>query len=229
MIAPRFPQQRCLILTDTDVESLLATAYASEQQSISTSEPSVLVPAWWHSAFEDEFDLLISAIEPALTRQASTFSLLAEPNQAFYPPEDEQVNALSNARLQTRMLTEAAYLALELGLQRVVWPIRIPQQHPDRIRAIGDAIDRALLISRLVTLDATDETAHEVVIETPFVDLSDAQIVELARDMAISLESCWWSHAQGIPLAEQRRSQWDAMSRRSSTQLEPKPGVQTHA
>ena len=227
MIVPRFTQERCLILTDTDVESLLATAMAAEQQSISSTDPSQLVPAWWEPYENTELDLVISAIEPALKRHADMYAMPAHPSHAYYPPEDGQDSAESLAEHQTRILTEAAYLAIHNGLRRVVWPIRVPSSHPDRITAIGNAIDRAMLISRLVSLDATQNSAPEVQIETPFIDLSDAQMHELIRDMALPIDSCWWAQAQTIPLAQIRAEHWLGGEPRGAIQLEPKPGVQS--
>ncbi len=225
MIVPRFTQDRCLILTDTDIESLLAAAMASEQQALTGANPSILVPAWWTQA-SDDLDLIISAIDPAVIDQAGTFALNAEPSRAFYPPDDEPS---TQGQLETRLLTEAAYLALNSGIKRVVWPIRIPADHPDRVAAIGTAIDRAMLVARLVSLDASTETAAEVHIDTPFIDLNDQQIFELAQDMALPIETCWWSKARTLPQAQRRREQWNEISTRTSLQIEPKPGAQAHA
>ena len=229
MIVPRFTQERCLILTDADVESMLACALASEQQALSADQPSVLIPAWWGADAQDDLDLVISAVEPAITSHARLYALAVDLPNAAYPPEDEPMTPFAARRLQTRLLTEAAYLALESGIKRVIWPLRVAQNHPNRIKAIGDAIDRAMLVSRTVSLDATPDTAPEVVIETPFIDLTDAQLIDLTRDLSLPIESCWWSTAQTIELAQQRKADWDAINNRSAAQLEPKPGVQTHA
>jgi len=228
MIVSRFTQDRCLILTDTDVESLLATAMASEQQAISGHEPSMLVPAWW-GRYDEDIDLLISAIDPAIIDQAGAFSLAADPSRAFYPPEDEPYSDANAGLMQTRLLTEAAYLALSLGIKRVVWPMRIAEQHPDRINAIGTAIDRAMLVARTASLDASPNTAYEVTIETPFIDLDDRQLHELARDMALPISTCWWSKAKTLPAAQARHDRWYDQSTRSSLQIEPKPGTQAPA
>ena len=228
MLVPRFTQERCLILTDADVESLLASAMAAEQQSISTSDPSKLIPAWWGTTDED-IDLLISAIDPAATHQATIFALAIDPQRALYPPEDETVSEPDLGQLQTRLLTEAAYLAMNSGLRKVVWPIRIPDDHPDRIGAIGAAIDRAMLVARIVSLDATHESAPEVSIDTPFIDLTVEQISELARDMNLPIETCWWQSPSNAQIAGRCRARWAGIDKRSATQLEPKPGAQTPA
>lgn len=227
MLAPRFTQERCLILTDTDVESLLAAAMAAEQRDLSADQPSTLIPAWWGPSDRD-LDLLISAIDPAATQQAALLALNIDPQHALYPPEDEPAQTTTDTDLgqhQTRLLNEAAYLAMRAGLRKVVWPVRIPDNHPDRVGAIATALDRALLVARTVSLDATPQTAPEVTIDTPFIDLTAEQMVDLARDMALPTETCWWNSTNPHPLADQQRALWAAIERRSAAQLEPKPNT----
>ncbi len=226
MIVPRFTQEQCLILTDADAESLLATAMASEQQSISSTDPSMLIPAWW-GANDTDLDLVLSALEPAARKHADIFGLQVLAEHAIYPPESSDPSPISLHANQTRMLFDAAYLAIQLGLKRLVWPVRIPMNHPDRIKGIGDALDRAMLVSRLVSIDADESTAPEIIIETPFIDLTDAQIADLAMDLAIPLESCWWASAQDLPLAQSCANAWQGMNALRSSMLEPKPGVKT--
>lgn len=228
MIVPRFTQDRCLILTDSDVESLLATAMASEQQAIAGHEPSVLVPAWW-GGNDDDLDLLISAIDPAVVDQAGAYAMHARTSHSLYPPEDEPNNPSSSGQLHSRLLIEAAYLALGMGIKRVIWPVRISESSEDRIADIGTTIDRAMLIARTASLDAAPNTAAEVTIETPFVDLDHRQMHELARDMALPIDTCWWSNARTLPAAQQRRDRWHQQATRSTLQIEPKPGTQAPA
>lgn len=228
MIVPRFTQERCLILSDSDVESLLAVSMASEQQSLTPNEASVVIPAWWGITDED-LDLLISAIDPACSKQAALLGLRCENVHALYPPEDERVDKSGLGQLQTRLLTEAAYLAARSGIKRVIWPVRVASDSIDRVAEIGSAIDRALLISRLVTLDSTTETAPEVVIETPFVDLTDNQVQDLARDMAVPIDTCWWAQGKTLEIAQPYRVRWAELLTKSQRQIEPKPNTQTPA
>ncbi len=226
MIVPRFTPEQCLILTDADIESLIATAMASEQQSINSLDPSILAPAWW-AKNSDELDLVLPVLESAARSQAEIYALHVLPDHAFYPPDSNESAQITTSVQQSRILLDAAYLAMQLGLKRVVWPIRIPESHPNRIAAIGEAIDRAMLISRLVSIDANTETAPELLIETPFVDLSDDQIADLAQDIAIPIDTCWWADAGDITIAQQRAEAWKSIDPRQSAMLEPKPGVRT--
>jgi len=238
MIVPRFTQDRCVILSDSGVESLLACAMANEQQQISgkdTVGTSILLPGWWE--WSQEIDLMISAVDPAIVQQASVYALDVFPNQSVYPPDDQRLlNESPIGSIQSRMLLEAAQIAMRAGIRKVVWPIRImrpetmlaPDQTTDIfVDEIGAAIDRALLAARLASLDAGEDTAVDVVIETPFVDLSNAQIAELAADLAVPLETCWWNHAPTLPNAQERMDFYRSGSRRSPAQIEHKQPTQT--
>ncbi len=226
MIVPRFTQERCLILSDADIESMLAIAMASEQQSLSSTEPSIVVPAWWGRERKD-LDLIISAIEPASHKHTQRFGLMLDQSMVLYPPETSPESTVEYSAHQSRMLTDAAYAAMDAGIKRVIWPIRIAENHPHRIKAIGDVLDRALLISRLVTLDAEKSGAPEVIIETPFVDLSDRHIGELALDMTLPISSAWWWGIDTLELARDRHQEWQQCDARQSALLEPKPDAQT--
>ncbi len=243
MIVPRFPQDRCVIISDSSVESLLACAMGSEQQQLSgnqssESRASVLLPGWWE--WTEEIDLMISAVDPAVVRQAGVYGLDVFSGQSVYPPDDAQMlSECSVGSIQSRMLLEAAQIALRAGIRRVVWPIRVMRPEMDQmdvqmetlVDQIAQAIDRAVLAARLASLDASDGTAVDVVIETPFVDLSNAQMLDLAGDLAIPVETCWWHSGRTLPNAQERFAYWSKLSLRSGGQVEPKGqlGAQTQA
>lgn len=234
MIVPRFSQDRCVIISDAGVESLLACAMASEQQQLSGADPnhaSVLLPGWWE--WTQEIDLMISTVDQAVVRQAGVYGLDIFPQQSVYPPDDAQLlRENPNGSVQSRMLLEASQIALRAGIRRVVWPVRVMRPETstgmdDLIDQIALTIDRALLASRLASLDASVGTAVDVVIETPFVDLSNDQMLDLAGDLAIPLETCWWHNAKTLPSAQDRSAFWSQLSLRSPGQIEIKPRQQT--
>ncbi len=220
-----------MIISDASVESLVACAMASEQQHLSATPASILLPAWWECT--QEIDLMISAVDPAIVRQASVYGLDIFPNESVYPPEDTQsLDAGSIGLLQSRMLLQAAQIALQAGIRKVVWPIRVmrPESQEsieDLIDQVGDAIDRAILASRLASIDANSSTAVEVIIETPFVDLTNQQMLDLATDLAIPLETCWWQGARTLPNAQDRLAYWSKMATQTQTLVESKPNAQT--
>lgn len=234
MIVPRFTQDRCVILTDSGEESLLACAMASEQQQLAATESSVLLPALWESC--EEVDLMISEIDQAAVRQAGIYGLSIFPNQSVYPPEDQPaLEKSSMGAIQSQMLLQAAHIAIQSGIRRVVWPVRVqrPSNELSKTRSadssvesqideIARTIDRALLVSRLASLDASSTSAIDVVIETPFVDLSNAQMIDLVTDMAVPVQSCWWYHGRTLPAAQERFAFWATKLLLNTSQVEPK-------
>ena len=236
MIVPRFTQEQCVILSDSGVESLLACAMAKEQQQLSGADSigaSVLLPAWWE--WTQEIDLMISAVDPAVVRQAGMYGLDVFPDQSVYPPDDHRLLAeCSLGSIQSRILLEAAQIAMRAGIRKVIWPVRVLRPESSRsvqelVDEIGIAVDRAILAARLASLDANEGTAVDVIIETPFVDLSNEQMADFAGDLAIPLETCWWHGARTLPNAQERFAYWTQMSLRSSTQIESKPNTQSFA
>ncbi len=186
---------------------------------------------------------MISAVDPAVVRQAGVYGLDVFSGQSVYPPDDAQMlSECSIGSIQSRMLLEAAQIALRAGIRRVVWPIRVMRPEMDvqmdvqmdtLVDQIAQAIDRAVLAARLASLDAGEGTGVDVVIETPFVDLSNAQMLDLAGDLAIPFETCWWYNGRTLPNAQERFAYWSKMSLRSVGQIEIKGqasfGAQTQA
>jgi 7-cyano-7-deazaguanine synthase in queuosine biosynthesis len=155
-------------------------------------------------------DLRIPAIDRSIQMQADLLSLTVIRDHAGYPEEADARNQQSSLGVhQTRMLLDAATLAIELGYKRVLWPIQAtnaddPSANLDQI---STAIDRALLTARLATLDAQSQGGVEVTIETPLVDLTDSQLSDLAADLNIPISSCWWND-QALPDAQEERTRW---------------------
>lgn len=221
MQIPRYPTERCLLITDSGLGSLILTAMASEQSSIqsSSTDPnskSTLYPAWWTSC--TDMDIRIPVIDRAVEMQADLLSLPLLRDNAGYPESDAGTQAQSVTSMgahQNRMLLDAATLAITMGIKRVVWPIHSnsPQSGQDQIdhlEQIGQAIDRALLTARLATLDAPDYGGVEVMIETPLVDLSDSQLSDLAVDLNIPIHTCWFSGTNAFPDAALELNRWAA-------------------
>lgn len=110
----------------------------------------------------------------------------------------------------TRLLIDAATAALRLACPIVVWPI-VPagpaSSEPAIVELIADAVNRATLASRLVSLDAPAAGIPEVRIETPFVDLTDEQLADLACDVGVRFEDCWW-WSNDSSAASTERARW---------------------
>lgn len=102
----------------------------------------------------------------------------------------------------------AAMAAAEAGISRVLWCVHhgaTVTGDKANLDEIARACDRALLASRLLSLDM--ET--EVRIEVAYADFSDVQLIELAADLDAPLESCWWAtEATRSPTAAEARQRW---------------------
>jgi 7-cyano-7-deazaguanine synthase in queuosine biosynthesis len=95
------------------------------------------------------------------------------------------------------MLLSAALEAASLGLSRIIWPIHAGAAPEVDVAALADVCDRALLAGQLVGLDLARLAAgatptRGVRIETPYADLTDAELMDLALDMDVPLHACWW-------------------------------------
>ncbi len=221
MQIPRYPDDPCLIITDAGLPSLILTAMLSEQQSSKNQQRSTLYPAWWTS--QNDMDIRIPAIDKAVDMQADLLSLTVVRDHAGYPEDSTEGSNTSLGIHQTRMLLDAATLAIKLGFKRVLWPIQIPET-PDsaqRLNEISTAIDRAILTARLATLDAQSQGGVEVTIETPLVDLTDPQIAEIAADLNVPIASCWWTDTT-LPDAPSHNARWTSESQTASM-LEARP------
>lgn len=83
-------------------------------------------------------------------------------------------------------LIEAVRIAAGLGCARVVWPITVG----DDLSAMAWADERADLINRLGMLDEEAGLGSPPQIVLPLVDLSDAQVEDLATDLAVPRHLC---------------------------------------
>ena len=81
---------------------------------------------------------------------------------------------------------------------------------PPSVDALARELDRALLVSRLVTLDASEHGVSVFEVQTPLMDLSDAQVAELALDLDVPIWRAWWWDA-----ARGRRSKDAALQERA--------------
>lgn len=222
MQIPRYPDDPCLIITDAGLPALILASMLSEQQPSANKLRSTLYPAWWSSL--TDMDIRVPSIDRAVEMQADLLSLSVVRDHAGYPEESNHRESQSSLGIhQTRMLHEAATLAIQLGYKRVLWPIQIPESTdaPKRLSEISTAIDRALLTARLATLDAQSQGGIEVTIETPLVDLNDQQLADIAADLNAPISSCWWTDSS-LPDAQSHINRWTRESKTASM-LEPRP------
>lgn len=161
-------------------------------------------------------------------------------------------------RSRSLRLVAAATAAARLGCHRLVWPVQaigrglgeVGEVRAGEVRGregawggggdsldverVANLLDVATLVGRLVSI----ETGCEVSVETPFVDLTDQQLVELALDMGLDREQCWWAagrahlwaddaHAALAAEAWHARQRWEGAFARSGWPAAPIIRTQT--
>jgi hypothetical protein len=84
---------------------------------------------------------------------------------------------------ETRLLLRAGMAALQRGCGRVVWPVVAPDRDARTLDRVSEVTDRAMLVGRLLSLDAEAQGLPGIVIETPFADLEAWQVRDLGRDV----------------------------------------------
>lgn len=102
---------------------------------------------------------------------------------------------------QPASLLMAVEAARRFECTRVIWPAVCGE----RIQHMLECSERAALINRLCWLGeserattdaegtpAANPAAPALRVETPFVDLTPTQVMEMARDLDAPLQACWW-------------------------------------
>jgi len=207
MLTPRLPDDRCLLISDGSLGALVLTALLSEARR-EEGEPSLIYPGWWGET--EDLDALIPLVDRSLEQAAAFGGFELVRDRAGYP-DLEEIGAARGAVVsgmhRTRLLLDACAVAIEHGIRTVVWSVQIRDDDEDRLTRVGDAIDRALLAARLATLDAEERGGIEVRMLTPIVDLADDQVLDLATDLSVPVESGWW-RGPDHPIAERERGRW---------------------
>lgn len=114
--------------------------------------------------------------------RASRCRELCEAEIIHDPGESVQGDLPSGVR-ETRLLLRAGMAALQKGCGRVVWPVVAPDRDARTLDRISEVTDRAMLVGRLLSLDAEAQGLPGIVIETPFADLEAWQVRDLGRDV----------------------------------------------
>ncbi|MEM7628126.1 MAG: hypothetical protein AAF356_01755 [Planctomycetota bacterium] len=201
MAAPIMPiDQAALVLSDGGVGGLLAQTLAAEAPpGGDASVTSVVLPAMYLSRGDDADRALM--IEAA-REQGQSLDLPVLEALAVPPTNDERHEAGSSiARHRALELVDAVYRAASLGLRRVVWPVIAQRSEggsgPD-VDDLARILDQAMLAGRLATADLDSgslEGEHalpDVSVLTPFAELDDDQLADLATDLGIDPSACWW-------------------------------------
>ncbi len=181
-----------MVLCDGGLASLVALAMAAEEtvavgKAGAEARPVSAVGAVRARCWEPTREAQLAAVE--LQTQALGVPIVGG-SLAPLPSDADP----SRGESATNELVTAAYYALRTGCSKLVWPVHVDRAIGDReaLDYAAEACDRALLVSRLVLLDAAGAEVPEVTIALPMVDYEDDQLAELALDLAVPLHTLWW-------------------------------------
>lgn len=191
-----------MVVSDGGLPSLVACGIQREMAAQTLAErgfsPSVLVMPW-----------IIDA--PARESRAKRLRAVMLQVEAFgFQIADEgEARGGSESELESNALLHATFVAARRGCASLTWPVQCVR--PEVALGGGDGgldldwiarcSDRALLVSRLVSIDAHEHASPSIRIETPCIDLTDAQVADLALDMELPIQACWWWGDDGHPEA----------------------------
>jgi hypothetical protein len=192
-----------LVICDGGVSAALACASASESAMIGEPDPRQRRqrrPVAWLAPCRDH---TAAAKRAAARRIAEVYDLeWIDPRAGDRQRSSSQDSAAPSiaqpiaGEHDTALLVEASYAAIRAGCSRVLWPV-VPSnpQGPD-LDTVARAVDRALLVERIVALDSESLGVASLRIEVPYADFFDAQLADLVIEMDVPIGLCWWWHAE---------------------------------
>lgn len=130
----------------------------------------------------------------AAERQANLLGLQVVRSEAKIDPD-------SRGPSESHLLLAAVADAAREGCSHVVWPVLCTNGTDHGLRAadsdvdvdaVARVIDRALLVTRLASLDLDEQGSLSPEVRAPYADLTDHQAAELAMDMDLPVHLCWW-------------------------------------
>lgn len=170
--------ERTLVLCDGSIYSLLACGCAAEETA--RGAPPARVMPFPASVADDE------ARRGAVERMSRVFGL-----ETLLPPPGPP-DSMPEGEAAVVGLVSAAYAAARNGCSLVVWAENAATGESLDLDRVAMSHDRAVLVSRLVALDAALHGQPGIRLDTPYVDFTDRQIADLVIDMDLPVETCWW-------------------------------------
>ena len=184
---------KTLILSDGGLGSLIAVAAETAAMVAVGRDGGEQEPEDVAVAFFPWHDVDAEAAKASVERHCSLFGAsLAHVPRIGAGKSGGLVS--EGCRLSVNLLA-AAGAGASMGRRRIVWPVIAGAgESPDApdLDAMSSAVDRSILVSRLASLDEFLAGHDEVKIETPYLDLTEGQAAELAVDLSVPVETCWW-------------------------------------
>ncbi len=190
-----------LIICDGGLSSLVACTQAAKKAETRSEPPTTIA---WFVPTGDETD-------EARRNSMRAISTLLGLSFGESPVRAEAESPETPSQRETRLLLECAAQALAIGVQTVTWAIQPGGTEADEwpdLDDIAERMDRALFCARLALLDAGSDSASDIRILTPLIDFTDRQLAELAADLAVAVETCWWYSGAQHALASSKQRRW---------------------
>ncbi|MEM9294455.1 MAG: 7-cyano-7-deazaguanine synthase [Planctomycetota bacterium] len=185
------------IMTGGGIHGLVAAAVAVDQRERDTDSFVLIHVADGRPAGERRLEAVRKQAE-----QLGDLPLLVHTAAGLAPPTSESTPNLTGPQ----RLLAAASLALSKGAQRLVWPVAVDG---DEDRA-ALAAEQALLCQHLVLATAPSD-AGAFRIDTPLLEIDDAQLIQLGEELGVDWGSAWScrrggeSPCQACPGCDRRR------------------------
>ncbi len=200
--------RRTLILSDGGLSSLVACMHARESAILAGIKPDALATQALVLAFVPQPEAVLLQ-RKAAAAQAELLGLgwcgheargLALPSPQADEGERECVELLG-----------AALLAARFECERLTWPATAGTHDSVNLDRLAQINDRSLVVARLASIASNAAVATGIVIDTPFAELCDRQVADLAMDIAAPIERCWWwARLASDSVVEQERARWMA-------------------
>jgi hypothetical protein len=182
--APTGLAPACLIIADGSLATLIAVWREAVCRPGSTADSDETKPALWSPAG-------LSAGAAAANARFAQMAGLSTTVSGPLPASTSGISA-------SLMLMAAGDEAARRGIGRVVWPVQFgTTDDQTRLTQVGGAFDRALLAARLLSVDSRQATGQSVLVHTPFAELTDNQLLDLAADLDAPVGAAWWCESQG--------------------------------
>jgi hypothetical protein len=198
--------RRTLILSDGGLPSLVACMHAREAAILGGVKPESLLQQAMVLAFVPQPEAVLLQRKAAATQAESLGLGWCGHEARGFAMASPQADDGEREAIE---LLGAALLAARLGCERVIWPATAGTSDSVVLDRLAQINDRALVTARLASIASSTATASGIVIDTPFAELSDRQVADLAMDIAAPMETCWWwARQSGDAVVEHERARW---------------------
>lgn len=206
---------RVLILSDGGLPSLVAAMHAREATSLSApgKTPEQIATMLRDNVLLLPFGLHAESRLPqtrAVTHQANVLGIgsIGVGGDDIKPLLQVAPHADMDEHEGLELLG-VLLLAARLQCSRVVWPVHAGGHDAIDLDRLSQIADRSLVAAKYASLCSSARSAMAMQLDTPFADLTDRQLADLAIDIDAPIDACWWWKANAATGEDGReRSRW---------------------